>query len=241
VKRYVYSASLLTTLTLSVALSAPGGASTNPFGTKSPSQILALASTAMRKAGSVHLAGQVSFPDVISATATLDSTEGESTQTVSGDGNRETDLVIGTSLFIKGNASDFEDSYNVKNSPLANRWVLVPSSNPNYANIFSGELLGSLAQMTVQLNSLKNLGAVTFQGKRAVAISGKLPGTSSFPNAPQTVYVSISPPYLPIGYSDRLAEQGHRGTAVAVFSKWGESVHVLRPAVFVTATTKVLP
>jgi hypothetical protein len=240
-KRSLLLIGLLSTLTASLGVSMSAGAGTNPFGSKAPAQILSLTSAAMLKAGSVHLAGGASFPGLASLNATLDSAKNHSTQVVSGNGAMETDLVIGTSLFIKGNAVDYVDSYGVKNSPLANKWVLVPSRNPTYASTFSGELLGSLVQMTVQMNSLENLGLVTFQGRPAVAISGRLPASSPFANSLQTVYVSTSSPYLPIGYSDKLSEQGHHGTALLVFSKWGEPVNVTRPATFITATTKDLP
>jgi hypothetical protein len=240
-KRALPFAGLLITLTSSIGLIMAAGADTNPFGSKTPAQILSLTSAAMLKAGSVHLAGEASFPGLASLNATLDSAKNHSTQLVSGTGAMETDLVIGTSHFIKGNAVDYEKSYGVENSPLANQWVLVPTSNPTYASTFGGELLGSLVQMTVQMNSLKDLGVVTFQGRLAVAISGTLPASSPFPNSPQMLYISTSSPYLPIGYSDKLAEQGHHGTALAVFSKWGEPVKVTRPATFVTATAEDLP
>jgi hypothetical protein len=231
----------LATLAVGAGVTAPAGAGTNPFGTKSPAQILSLVSSAMEKTGSVRLLGTVSFPGLIQASATLDSAVGKSTQSETGNGAIETDRLIGTTLFIMGNTVDYESSYGLKNSPLANKWVLVPSSNPNYAEISSGEKLFSLAKATLQMGSLKNLGVSTFRGQRAVAISGKLPSTASFPNAPQTIYVSTSSPFLPVGYMIKLTESGHRGRATALFSKWGESVNVPEPPTYVTATSKDFP
>ena len=224
-----------------LALSLPVAASTNPFGARSPAQILVLVSSTMTKAGSVRLSGTASFPGLIEESATLDSSVKQSVQTTTGDGIEESDLMIGSTLYIKGNADDYKASYGITNSPLANQWVLVPSSNSNYAGISVGERMTSLIETTLQMNAPKDLGAVTYRGKSSVAIDGKLPSGSSFPNALQTVYVSTSSPYLPIGYSIKLSESGHQGSAIALFSKWGESVHVVRPATFVTASAKDLP
>jgi len=219
----------------------PVAASAIPFGAKSPAQILALVASAMTKAGSVRLSGTASFPGLIEETATLDSSVSHSSQTSTGNGIMESDLMIGSTLYKKGNAADYKASYGIANSPLANQWVLVPSSNANYAGMTVGERMTSLIQTTLQMNGPEDLGVVDYRGQKAVLIVGKLPSGSSFPNSLQTVYVSTSAPYLPIGYSIKLTEGAHHGTATALFSKWGESVHVTRPATFVMATAKDLP
>jgi hypothetical protein len=240
-KRTISLVGILTALTLSLGFSTPAIASTGPFGSKTPSQILVLVAAAMREAGSVHLSGTLSVPGLIVGTETLDSANEESRQIISSGAMKETDLVFGTSVFIKGNAADFVDAYRVENSPLISKWILVPASNPNYANTLSGELFGSLTQKTVQLVDPKNLGIVLFEKQRVMAIEGELPASGAFPSATQTVYVSPTSPYLPIGYGDKFDEQGEPGTALSVFSKWGESVHAPRPTVFVTATNHDLP
>jgi hypothetical protein len=240
-KRTISLVGLLMTLTLFLGFSTPAAAGTRTFENKSPSQILGLVAAAMREAGSVHLSGTLSVPGLIVGTESLDSANEESSQVISSGAMKETDLVLGTSVFIKGNAADFVDAYHVENSPLVGKWTLVPASNPIYANTLSGELFGPLTQTTVQLVDPKNLGIVLFEKQRVIAIVGQLPSSGAFPGATQTVYVSPTSPYLPIGYGDKFAEQGEPGTAFSAFSKWGESVHVPRPAVFATANNNDLP
>jgi hypothetical protein len=233
---------LIGVLTSSIAFSftTPASASISPFATKTPSQILVIAAAAMNQAGSVHLLGTVSFPG-LHGTVMLDSADDESTQTIVVGAARETDLVFGTSVFLRGNAADFFKSFHVEHSPLVDQWVQVPSRNSNYESTLSGELFASLTRQTVQLDDVKNLGARTFEGQPVVAISGKLPSSRVFPGASQTVYISTASPFLPIGYGDTFNELGKSGTALGLFTKWGESVNVTRPSVFITATAMDLP
>jgi hypothetical protein len=240
VRRQISPIALAVALGLLVGLSAQAGAATNPFGSKSPAQILARTSAAMTKAGSVHLVNRSSLGGTVPFTLTTDSSTSKGAQTEAFGGGVEKVRLIGTTLFIYADATAFSLDFNVSNSSLANQWVRVPSSNANYSNISDAVLLPSLIENTVRMKSLKDLGLKKFQGQEAVAIKGSPPDTTPGTSETQTVYISTAAPYLPIGLKTAFLE-GVNGSGTSLFSKWGEKVNVASPSPYVIATTSNFP
>jgi hypothetical protein len=215
-------------------------AATTPFASKSAAQILALTAAAMSKAGSVRLVNKTELDGTAAFTLTTDSSPNQGTQVQDFSGGVETIRLIGRTLFLNANAAAYSLDYNVSNSTLANEWVRVPSSNANYSNIAAAILMPSLVSYTVGMKSLKDLGVKRFHGLETVAIKGLplnlTPGTSET----QTVYVSMTAPYLPVGLSTEFLE-GVNGAGTSVFSHWGEDVAVTSPTTSVTATSDDFP
>jgi hypothetical protein len=227
-------------LALSVGVVTPANAATSPFGKKSPAAILSIAVSAMQSAGSFHYASETKVSGVVEATISTDSSTSEGTQTQKSAGGTETTEVIGKDLFINADKTAYEQDFGIKNSTLANKWVLVPASNKNYANISSAVLLPSVIQEVEGFSKLTDAGVVTVDGQKAVAIEGDI-ATSSSGSGTQAVYVSTTAPYRLIAIADKGTFNGQKVSSVTLFSKWGEKLSVAKPASFVTATAKTFP
>ena len=112
----------------------------------------------------------------------------------------------------------------------------MPSTNKNYGNIADAILVKSVMQQLVDIGSVKDVGTVTFDGKTALELRGDAGASGT-----ETIYVSSTAPYLPIGLSAEATEEGHKIINELVFSKWGEKFSVKAPASYVVATKKTFP
>jgi hypothetical protein len=237
---------LTSILTLTVAAAsfvglAPSAlAATKPFGAKSASQILSLASAAMLKAGSVHVVNNSLLSGSLAFTQTTDSSRLVGEQSQEFGSGVESIRLIGTALYLKANNAAYSQSFNIANSTLAGNWVKVPSSNPNYSNIAAAVLLPSLIKNVFTMRFSKVLGVKTFHGQATVAIKGDPPNTTPGTSEIQTVYISTSAPYLPVGLKTVFLE-GVNGTGTILFSKWGEKFNVIKPGSYFFATSKNFP
>lgn len=220
---------------------APTNAATNPFGAESAAQILAVATTAMKNAGSVHSVSTNSFAGIVQITLSTDSAMTEGLQTQKLGGGTETSRLFGKTLFIYGDKTSYSQDFGVKNTKLANEWVLVPATNKNYANISFGILLPSLLQQVEGVSALKDLGLYKINGQEAVAIKGSIQSGPGGSNGTQTLYVSTTVPYRPIALTDAGVVSGQKVSSDVLFSKWGEKVAVAKPTTFVTATSQTFP
>jgi hypothetical protein len=219
----------------------PSSAATAPFGAKTPAQILALATSAMKSAGSVHYVSADSYGGVVQITLSTDSSLTEGVQTQKLGGGTETSRLFGTKLFIFGDATSYAQDFGVKNSKLANEWVLVPITNKNYANIAVGILLSSVLQQVKGVSTLKNLGVFKIDGQETVGIKGALGPSAGGSGGSQTLYVSTTAPYRPVALTDSGVVSGQKVSSQVLFSKWGEKIVVVKPTKFVTATSVTFP
>ncbi len=219
----------------------PTSAASIPFGSKSPAQILALATSAMKNAGSVHYVSTDSYAGVVQITLSTDSASSVGQQTQKLGGGTETSRLLGETLYIFGDKTSYAQDFGVKNTKLANEWVLVPATNKNYANIAVGILFPSVLQQVVGVSTLKDAGLYKINGKEAVAIKGSLTSSSGGSSGTQTLYVSTTAPYRPLALSDSGVVSGQKVSSDLLFSKWGEKVAVAKPAKFVTATSATFP
>jgi hypothetical protein len=203
---------------------------------KSPAQLLQLSVSAMRSEGSFHYDSTSSFSGVVAITLSTDSSLNDGVQVQKLDGGTETTRLIGKSLYLYANEKAYEADFGVKKTTLANEWVLVPSSNKNYANISSAILIPSVMQQLVDVNDLKEVGAVTVNGQTTLAIRGNAGASGT-----ETVYVSTAAPYLPVAVSAVGTEDGQKVSDELVFSRWGEKFSVATPSKYVIATNATFP
>jgi hypothetical protein len=228
-------ACLLSLVTAGLSLPA-NAASTSPATHFSATALLAKSEAATVAAGSVRVTGLETFSNGSKWASVLDSAADESTQTGKGSGQHEIVLVIGPKVFIYGNELYYLSATGKENPKFADRWVLVNSSSSLYHYNQTGELLNSLAKSVFDVSSPKLEGVVKYYGHQAVKISAKLPTSSSAPGSPQTIYISTTAPYLPLGYSLRVSSDDEALTAKATFSKWGETVKVVAPTTYASAS-----
>jgi hypothetical protein len=212
------------------------GASAASGATKSAKEILQLSVSAMHAAGSFHYESTASVGGVVAITLSTDSalTYGDQVQRLGG--GVETTRLIGKTLYMNADAKAYAADFGVKKTTLANEWVLVPSSNKNYANISSAILVPSVLQQLVDVDDLKEVGVGSVNGQTALKIRGNAGASGT-----ETVYVSTTAPYLPIAVAAVGTEDGQKVSDELVFSKWGEKFTVPKPAKFVVATNTTFP
>jgi hypothetical protein len=210
------------------------GASASPA--KTAAEILQLSVGSMRVAGSFHYTSTSSIGGKVALSLSTDSSLKDGVQVQKLDGGTETTLLIGKKLYMKANAKAYAQDFGVKKSTLANKWVLVPTTNKNYANIAEAILVPSVMQELVDIGSVTDSGEVTIDGQSAIALKGNA-GASGI----EYIYVSLKKPYLPLGVSAQATDNGKKLTNELVFSNWGEKFKVKAPTTYVVATKKTFP
>jgi hypothetical protein len=211
-------------------------ASASAASAKTATEILQLSVGSMRVAGSFHYTSTSSIGGKVALSLSTDSSLNDGVQIQKLDGGTETTLLIGKKLYMKANAKAYAQDFGVKKSTLANKWVLVPTSNKNYSNIAEAILVPSVTQELVDIGSITNAGEVTVDGQSAIALKGNAGSSGT-----EYIYVSLKKPYLPLGVSAQATENGKKLTNELVFSKWGEKFKVSAPATYVVATNKTFP
>ncbi len=204
--------------------------------TKSAAQVLQLSVSAMHAEGSFHYESTASIGGVVAITLSTNSalTYGDQVQSLAG--GVETTRLIGKTLYMNADAKAYSADFGVKKTTLADKWVLVPSSNKNYANISSAILVPSVLQQLVDVNHLKEVGVGTVNGQTAIEIHADAGASGT-----ETVYVSTTAPYLPVAVAAVSTEDGEKVSDELVFSDWGEKFTVAKPAAFVVATSATFP
>ena len=101
--------------------------------TKTAEEILQLSVGSMRVAGSFHYTSTSSIGGKVALSLSTDSSLKDGVQIQKLDGGTETTLLIGKKLYMKANAKAYAQDFGVKKTTLANKWVLVPTTNKNYA------------------------------------------------------------------------------------------------------------
>lgn len=211
------------------------GASASPA--KTATEILQLSVGSMRVAGSFHYTSTSSIGGKVALSLSTDSSLNDGVQTQKLDGGTETTILIGKKLYMKANAKAYAQDFGVKkSSTLANKWVLIPTTNKNYSNIAEAILVPSVTQELVDIGSITNAGQVTIDGQSAIALKGNAGASGT-----EFIYVSLNKPYLPLGVSAQATENGKKLTNELVFSKWGEKFKVSAPSNYVVATNKTFP
>jgi hypothetical protein len=230
--RRLSSFSLAAVLVVSPLVSASAASAT----TKSPAQVLQLSVSAMHSQGSFHYESRASVGGTVEITLSTNSSLTDGNQVQSLAGGVETTRLIGKKLYMNADAKAYAADFGVKKTTLANKWVLVPSTNKNYANISSAILVSSVMQQLVDVNHLKEVGIGTVNGQTALKIQGDAGASGT-----ETVYVSTAAPYLPIAVAAAGTEDGQKVSDELVFSKWGEKFTVAKPSTFVVATNATFP
>jgi hypothetical protein len=204
--------------------------------TKSAAKILQLSISAMHAEGSFHYDSTASFAGHVAITLSTNSSLKKGDQIQILDGGVETTRLIGKTLYMYANAKAYASDFGVKKTTLADEWVLVPSTNKNYANISSAILVPSVLQQLVDVDDLKEIGVGKVNGTTALEIRGNAGASGT-----ETFYVSTTSPYLPIAVEAKTTEDGEKVSDELVFSKWGEKFTVAKPPTYVVATNASFP
>jgi hypothetical protein len=112
---------------------------------------------------------------------------------------------------------------------LANKWVSIQPTDPDYANISSGVTLADSLQEMTLVGKLSKSHPQTLHGQRVIAISGGIKKPDKTGSA--TIYVRASGEPLPVEVTERVKVAG-AGTVtfLVTFSGWGTPVVVTAPS-----------
>jgi hypothetical protein len=76
----------------------------------------------------------------------------------------------------------------------------------------------------------------TVDGKSVIAVAGKDNATVGVPGGTQTLYVSTTPPFLPVEGKVHATSSGITVDLVIQMKNWGVALNVIAPKVFTSIT-----
>jgi hypothetical protein len=201
----------------------------------SPNQVVALATTAVQNAGSVRVVTTIQVPGQ-TVTYVNDSASDSGQEVVtSSEGVRMTVLLVNGTVFLHANKAAmttlFQSAGPIAEN-FANKWLSFPSGSKGYKSITQTLTLASFVKEVTPTNPIAKLPPSIVDGQSVVGLRGELPG-----QLPGTLYLSATGPPLPV------EEVTHTsgGLTTAIFSHWGESVHLTPPTGAILGSAARLP
>jgi hypothetical protein len=185
--------------------------------------VVAIASAAAQKAGSVHVVVKLHVPGQ-SATYVDDAAPSSGTQVINASGGVQvTTLVVHGTAYVKASQAGlltFFQSPGDVAQHYANHWLSFGPTSQDFAQIAQAITLGSLLKEVTPTGSASRLSPSEMDGQSVVGIRGALPGGLS-----GTLFVAASGTPLPVQEVSRTSS----GVTTAIFSDWGEHVNVVAP------------
>ncbi len=151
--------------------------------------------------------------------------------------------VVGGKTYVYGDNGWLSNTFGsgTNQGMYANQWILVPASDPNYQSIHSGVVLPSLVGQVMPVGPFTVEGIKKFNGKDAYAIKGSLNAqTNQGTTGSDTLYLSLSKPYLPLGVKASTSFSGEKATITATFSDYGKSFTITAPTTSLVSTSTSL-
>ncbi|MGA2529267.1 MAG: hypothetical protein ABSG36_08925 [Acidimicrobiales bacterium] len=240
---------LLVILTVAIAFAAGCGGSTagsggtskgsaalNGIATKTGKQIVAAALAATKTQSSFH------FVEVASTTASsvsivgdVGSSSGEQRITVSesGESGHITLLLADKTAYFSGDTFGLEGFTGMSKAdatPLAGKWIAVPSSNSTFSALSASLAVKTAAAQLVSLTGTLTRGkASTELGHKAIAVKAAEKNKSG--SLALTMYVATTGAALPIRVEGTTQATGSAARSItATFSNWGEKLNLSAPA-----------
>jgi hypothetical protein len=218
---------------LAVGLVVVLGESHGGLSGKTAKQVLAVTVAAAEAQGSVHLATTNTSGPPGSGTYDVNRSDGRQTVTNGAQGNADF-LAVPGHAYVKGDATFLQNGLGAPASDAslyAGKWISFTPSDPGYQQIAAADTLASAIGESTPTGALTLLPTRTVDGQTVEGVSGGLPHDISQGGAKgsQVLYVSTTAPYLPVEVVTSGSLDGHSGTTVVTFSRWGESVYVAAP------------
>ena len=117
---------------------------------------------------------------------------------------------------------------NSTNASVANKWISITRTSRYYSNLAEGDTLPSVLQELSPAGTL-SMSTTSFSGRNVVALTGTSNSTVGVPGGVQTLYVSPSAPFLPVGGDIRATTSGVSIDLVIQMKNWGTKVDVHAP------------
>jgi hypothetical protein len=213
-----------------VLLAGCGGSSpkpAKPVADLPPRQILAKALASARAAGSVHFDVQATVSSAsVDIVGDAMPTVGRQVATDS-NGAEATELVLPGSTYVRGNAAGLTEFLGLRAkvaSRLANRWVVLHASDPNYQQVTQGVTLDSVLSSVAPVGPLTKAKKVQkISGQSVIGVAGTAPDSSDLPaGADAELWVAATGKPLPVA-----AEEVSGSSKLEVYftrSSWAEKV-----------------
>jgi hypothetical protein len=128
---------------------------------------------------------------------------------------------------------------NSTNVSVANKWISITRTSRYYSNLAEGDTLPSVLQELSPAGTL-SMSTTSFSGRNVIALTGASNATVGVPGGVQTLYVSPSAPFLPVGGDIRAITSGVSIDLVIQMKNWGAKVDVHAPSTSTPITTTPL-
>lgn len=114
---------------------------------------------------------------------------------------------------------------------VANKWLSITKASRFFSNLALGDTLPSVLQELTPAGTLSAT-STTVNGRSVIALSGKDNATVGVPGGTQTLYVSTSPPFLPVEGKVHATTSGVTLDLVIQMKNWGVALSVSAPKNF---------
>jgi hypothetical protein len=151
-------------------------------------------------------------------------------QDITVNGNHARVILVDNMAYVKADAPMLADYFGVpaaKVSRIANQWIAVPPSDPEYQTVTNGVTMASILDQTLPAGPVTETGGGKFEGVRQVTIQGALPAGSGPKPGTATLLVALGERPLPLSSA---AQYGSSAGPLVTFSKWGVPVQLAAPA-----------
>lgn len=220
--------------------SGPATAQVGDLAGETGSQVLSAALAAADTAGSDHYVLDTTAGSQ-KETATADFAPNEAHELLALGSQQVEVLYVGGVAYVRGNAGGLESAMGLKSAKAttyANRWIAVHRSDSLYTSLVKSSTLNSTLQNVKPTGKLTFSAPTTIDGRQAVGVQGGLPpGTASGVTGSTVLYVAATQPTLPLEFKVTADESGSTLTSKALFTRWGEVLHLSAPPVSVPLST----
>jgi len=195
----------------------------NAIAGASANQAVALAMTAVREVGSVHVVTSIQIQGQ-TATYVNDTGSLSGKQVITAGGAQVTVIVVEGTAYVNANQLAMSEMFQSPTSVsqrFAGTWLSFPSDDQAFDQISPTLTLGSLLQRITPTGPLTKLPEATVSGRSVIGIRGELPGGGS-----GTLYLSATG--LPLPVAEVSGPPG--GQTTSIFGGWGEPVHPTAPS-----------
>jgi len=155
---------------------------------------------------------------------------GRQTITLTASGKSDTVVIelIAGNVYLRGDAAILTAYMGYPRATakqLANKWVEIPNSSPEFASVSSGITIASTLAEVTMTQSVTSHSAVTLDGAMVEVLKGTSVKSAQNPAAKETLYFSAANRPLPVEVT-----QTYQGSlATIVFSHWNETVLLVTP------------
>jgi hypothetical protein len=135
--------------------------------------------------------------------------------------------LVGSTLYVLGNATYLKNNFATAHSAWAGRWVSIPPSAPEFDGLASTVRIDSAISPQSPASHPHVLGTVRYQGQRAIEIEGV--ATSTAGEITITTYLAYASPHLPIAETAAGTSGGQKVALVASYTRWGVPFVIVAP------------